>query len=93
MGKKLWILRPVAAMTVTGVSREVSPWVPWYDRCFGMVVAAETEDDARVIASHGGGRETREGIGNPWLSSMFSECTELVADDCAGVVLTDIREA
>jgi len=93
MGKKLWILKPQAAMTARDVSHEVSPWVPWYDCCFGLVVAAETEDDARVIASHGGGRETKEGIGNPWLSSMFSECVELVADDCVGVLLADIREA
>ena len=93
MSKKLWVLRPQPSMIAVDQSHEVSPWVPWYDCCFGMVVAAETEDDARVIASHAGGREAREGIGNPWLSRMFSTCAELIADDCVDIVLTDIREA
>jgi hypothetical protein len=36
---RLWLLRPVESGSAF--------WEPWYDKAFGFVVRAETEEDAR----------------------------------------------
>ena len=38
---KLWLLRPIEDYG--------GAWRPWYDKCFGAVVAAETEEEARGL--------------------------------------------
>ncbi len=45
---KLWILRPV---------KDDNLWDPWYDKAFGFIVAAETEEAARALAQSKGGDE------------------------------------
>ena len=40
---KLWILRPLIGNNTA--------WRPWYDKCFGMVVRAESEKIAREICA------------------------------------------
>lgn len=47
---KLWILRPVEELD------DDNPWDPIYDKTFGFVIRAETEDQARSIA-HSNGRD------------------------------------
>jgi hypothetical protein len=90
---KLWLLRPFIE------NLDDNPWYPWYDKAFGFVVRAETEESARNIANKNGGVETgpidltvyRVG-GDPWLDPAFSSCVELLADEGdEGVVITDLR--
>lgn len=74
---KLWLLRPISV--------EGEPWKPWYDKCFGMVVRAESEHAAREIATANGAEESdRNGWGPEW-----STCVELTADGDRGVVIAD----
>jgi len=81
---KLWILRPI--------NEDQGPWVPWYDKAFGFVVRAETEDQARRFAHEMGADENREEKGvNPWMDDSLSTCEELDADGSEGVVMSDFR--
>lgn len=41
----LWVLEPV-----TQLPDGDDPWEPWYDKCFGFVICADTEARARAIA-------------------------------------------
>jgi hypothetical protein len=82
MTMKLWLLKPLSE----------KPWVPWYDKCFGMVVRAATEPEARRWASMYGGDEGEE----PWLNPSDSTCVELLADYHGaepGPILIDIHSA
>lgn len=91
---KLWLLRPIDENKV--------PWDPWYDRAFGFVVRAETEEEAREIGDLNGGSELgtimfnadrhAEGRG-PWRDSLLSTCEELLPDGDAGVVMRDFAAA
>lgn len=92
---KLWILRPME-----GLKGKSNPWEPWYDKAFGFVVRAETEDEARKLANADGGNETgpkRNDVyptgGDPWLDPALSTCTELMPDGEAGVVMKDFAAA
>lgn len=85
---KLWILRPV--MTIDDVP--LDPWVPWYDKAFGFVVRAETEEEARKIAKTKGLDETWM-CEDAWTNSNYSTCVPLLADGEAGIVIEDVRSA
>ena len=79
---KLWLLRPIEENT--------KAWEPWYDKNFGSVVRAETEVEARAIASidaHGD-----EGP-NVWLDSTQTSCVELLAEGEAELVIQDFAAA
>ena len=39
---KLWILMPKE-----NLNKGDDPWNPWYDKCFGMIIRAKTEEEAR----------------------------------------------
>lgn len=82
---KLWILRPIR-------NGEVDPWNPWYDKAFGFVVRAETEERARAIANKSGGDEIRD-IPGAWLDSQYSSCTELTADGEEEEIMQDFHSA
>ena len=93
---KLWLLRPVDVNDIVGDN----PWEPWFDKAFGFVVCAESEEEARKLANASGGEETgpvthnvyRTG-GDPWLDSKFSICIPLVAGDKPEVILEDFASA
>lgn len=69
---KLWLLLPVEGDDL---------WEPWYDKAFGFVIAAETEEQARIIAQKGGGDECGwEGDDPAWVDPTHSTCVELTAD-------------
>ncbi len=78
---KLWLLRPVE-----NLNKDDNPWDPWYDKCFGFVIKAESVEHARVIADGNAGDENRgEFMGKqtaattaPWLTSHYSTCEELL---------------
>jgi hypothetical protein len=87
---KLWLLRPI------NQNAEDGPWDPWYDRCFGFVVRAESADAARRIAAPEGGSENPHycrADGSPWLDEALSSCVELSADGAAEIVIQDVHYA
>ena len=93
---RLWLLRPV-----DGLKKNDNPWAPWYDKAFGFVVRAETEDEARALAHADAGDENRnEFLGRkvadtnqPWKDAKYSTCVELLPKGAAGVVMKDFASA
>ena len=86
---KLWLLRPVKGDPL---------WKPWYDKAFGFVVKAETEEDARAVANANSGDEGRYENRSEaaWLSDKHSTCVELTADTSDGepqLVIKDYASA
>lgn len=79
---KLWLLRPRDDLVT-------SPWHPWYDKAFGFVVRAETEDAARCVASAECGDEKP----NAWLDEKFSTCIPLEASGDCEIVVRDFAAA
>lgn len=74
---KLWLIRPSDPTS--------GAWDPRYDKAFGFVVRAETEEQARKFAAAAAGDETEDA----WLSTMLSTCEELTADGDPGIVIHD----
>lgn len=92
---KLWLLRPNEQRKDKGISN-VDPWEPWYDKCFGAVVRAETEKQARAMVEPGdeGGRlYWMKYKKNPWLDPEMSTCEELAPNGDAGLIIKDFWKA
>lgn len=93
---QLWILRPKE-----GLSRLDNPWNPWYDKAFGFVIRAESEEEARKLAHDNAWKENDpEFLGektsktdSPWLDPNYSTCDSLLADGNAGVLIEDVHRA
>ena len=93
---KLWLLRPV-----DGLKNNDNPWEPWYDKAFGFVVRAETEEEARALAhAYAGEENSGTFLGdkiadttNPWLDATYSTCVELRPAGSAEVVMMDFQSA
>ena len=92
---KLWILRPV-----NGLPHGDDPWEPWYDKAFGFVVRASTEEAARALADADAGDENRGQYQNntivtfkPWLDAKYSTCEELQAEGEESVLMSDVHSA
>lgn len=96
---KIWILK-----NRENLPKDDDPWKPWYDKCFGMVVVAETEEEARLTASKNAGDEERNLFlhkrgykkdVNPWLDETYSTCEELRPEnfDTYQVILQDVAHA
>jgi hypothetical protein len=88
---KLWILKPIR---LPGAD----PWEPWYDKCFGFIVSAETSEKARKLAAVDGGDEChkfRNGAIdiNPWLEPKYSTCKELKPGKRSGIIMRDFAAA
>jgi len=84
---KLWLLRPVS-------DGKGSPWHPWYDKAFGFIVRAETEQRARELAQAQGGDEVRAyrvASIPAWTDPTLSTCVEVTTDGEQEVVLCDFR--
>ena len=94
---KLWLLKAKSDIEfnlVRGSIPEVHSWRwnPWdqnYGCNQGIVVRAETENDAREIADMNQGRETM----NPWLNPKFTTCEELTSEGEPDVILIDCDES
>jgi len=75
-------------------------WKPWYDKSFGFVIRAKTEERARQIANNNGGDETgniyndiyRVG-GDPWLDSKQSTCIILNSIGEEELIIHDFASA
>lgn len=93
---RLYILRPK-----DGLPEDDNPWKPWYDKCFGFIVRANNEKEAREFADADAGDENRGEFGgrkrantnNPWLDEKYSSCDELSAGGGAGIVMKDFASA
>ncbi len=83
---KLWLIEPNV-----GLPNNDNPWDPWYDKAFGFVVRAETEQEARAFAHSEGGDENRNH--SPWLDPKYSTATELATHGEAGIVMCTYASA
>ena len=79
----LWLLLPIDGS---------GPWTPWYDKCFGLVIRAETEIQARQIAMENSGNET-DRYKDVWINSNYSTCQILTADGEPGLIIRDFSAA
>jgi len=73
--------------------KDDDPWIPWYDKAFGFVVIAETEDEARELASEQAGDEADGDFFNPWMDEEYSTCVELKPEGVPRVVLRNFKSA
>jgi len=62
---KVWSLRPL--------DEALGPWVPWEDKCFGFVIAAEDEATARAMAAGDPGDEGADA----WFDPTMSSCIDI----------------
>lgn len=86
---KLYLIQPKKKYTAkTGVKE--SPWKPWYDKTFGLVIAAESKNRVRELAEQNTSYEQTE-----W-TDEYTEIT-LLSENCKineeKVVLDDFRSA
>ena len=86
---KLWLLRPVEGLT------EYDPWKPWFDKCFGFVVRADTKQHAREIADSQSKSEAGDwnGKSDAWLNEKYSTCDELTIAGPEEVIIQDVHMA
>lgn len=80
----LWLLHPV--------NPSKAPWKPWYDKCFGFVIRANSENEARALADSEGGDENDNAL-HPWLNPELSTCEPLSNKGKPGIVIQDFRSA
>jgi len=94
---KLWLLRPKSNNLPEDEYH--NPWFPWYDKCFGFVVRAETELEARKIAQENAGDEKNNYRGSnvfgkkAWLDKTLSSCEELRENGEKGMIIKDYHSA
>jgi hypothetical protein len=87
---KLWLLRPMKGDPA---------WEPWYDKCFGFVVRAETEHDARKLANSEAGDENHDKWSsdfkpdNVWLDPKRATCVVLNDSGPEAIIIRDFASA
>lgn len=74
---KLYLLTPI------------KDWLPWYDKCFGVVVRAKTVEQARELASESAGDEGKE----VWFDATLTRCEELTNEGEPGRILVNFASA
>lgn len=81
----VYILEPVSVSDGT-------PWKPWYDCMFKCVVRANSEHEARTMATKAGGAEVRK---DPmaWFQPHLSTCKDITYFGEPGVIIRDIHAA
>ena len=78
---RLYLLKPI--------NPNAPPFDPWWDKSFGFVVRAKSEQDAREYAAKERGDEGAD----TWRDPALTSCEVLPARGEAGVILTDFRNA
>lgn len=63
-----------------------NPWIPWYDKTFGYIIRAVSEEAARTIAHEDDGEM-------PWKDDRYSLCTEITPKGKAEILLEDHHAA
>ena len=84
-----------------GLRKSDNPWEPWYDKAFGFIVTAKSEQEARELAHEEAGDENRgkfldketSKTRSPWLDDKYSTCEELIPSDKSEVVMRDFASA
>lgn len=92
----LWLLRPKNFLPA-----DDNPWNPWYDKCFGFVIRADSEKEARKLANENGRDECRgeffgKRVSNtttPWLDEEYSTCVEVPDIGPSEIVMQDNHDA
>lgn len=79
---KLYLLRPRE-----NGNKSLPPWETWYDKVYGFVVRAESEESAREIANKNGGDEIA--YGDVWIDPNLSICIELTTDGPEEMIIRD----
>ena len=82
---QLYLLRPREDI----LEKDENPWEPWYDKIFGFVIRAESEEMARYLAAAQAGDEKH----TSWLDDKLSGCDVLVAEGEPGLIIKDERRA
>ena len=93
---KLYELRPAKSLKIND-----DPWNPWYDKCFGFVIRAENEIEARKMAHENAGDENNNmflgakisDTNSPWIDPKYSTCEELKQDGESCIIIEDFRSA
>lgn len=84
-GMRLWLLRPI--------DKDSGPWEGLYDRVFGFVIRAETEERARQIAAENAGFENPFLSGHydksPWNDAALSTCTPVGDEGEEALIIHD----
>lgn len=98
---RIWILKP-RVFDADGMPDCVASWREWerdnpwdskYNKVFGFVIEAATEQDARAIADNEAGAENEHSHWpHPWLNQGITVCEELTPTGMSRVVLTDFYE-
>ena len=83
---KLWLLRPH-----DDLKSNDNPWGPWFDKLFGLVIRAETEQHAREAAYEE--ITPCNGPENVWTDPKYVTCIELNADGLEEVIIRDEHDA
>ena len=86
----LYLLRPVENHCDMGDD----PWNPWYDKDFGHVVRADSEEAARkMCGSLGSGYNDTYAELNAWLLPKYSTCEVLEEEGEEDIIITDNHRA
>lgn len=82
---KIYLLKPF---------KNVVEWTPWYDKCFGFILFAKNEKDARRIADEAACDENNRST-HPWLNIKKTSCIELsdIKEKDGPIIMSDIRSA
>lgn len=75
---RFWLIEPVEDLP------KGNPWDPWFDLCFGMVVRAKDEAEARKLAFERGGTQDK---GKAWLDPSLSNCINLLNEGNSEIIL------
>ena len=69
-----------------------NPWIFRYNKCFAMVIRAETETEARDLASKNAGDENRAASieEGPWRHEGFSRCQKIPETGEPSVILRQV---
>jgi hypothetical protein len=93
---KLWLIK-----AREDLPKGNNPWASWYDCTHGVVIRAETEEEARAFITNAAwededdqwpvaGDEVRNHP-NAWMSPEYSTCEELIPDGAPGLVIRDFH--
>jgi hypothetical protein len=84
---KLFELYPVV-----GLEQDNNPWIPWFDKCFHVIVRAKDEKTARELAQKKGSDEAR-GDNKVWINPEYTVCEELTYEGEEEVIVQEIAWA
>jgi hypothetical protein len=87
---KIWILAPR-----DDLPSDDDPWEPRFDKCFGLIVEAGTEDEARAIANTSCvcSDETTLRDRRVFLDPKYTTCVELRPIGKSRLVMADFKPA